>query len=180
MTPAQAIPPYVRLMRHVTINADGCWIFTGALNSYGYCQISIGSRTDGSRRRIMGHRLTYQHHKGPIPDGMALDHFRLNPGPRQAPCSHACVNPDHVEPTTYTENTLRGVNPVARLARRDRCPKCGGPFEPDKFAKRRCRPCLRAYHLAWDRAHYATRAPKVNARRRAQAALIRAVRGEAK
>jgi len=38
--------------------------------------------------------------KGPIPDGLTLDHL----------CRvRHCVNPDHLEPVTQTENRRRGV-----------------------------------------------------------------------
>ena len=45
------------------------------------------------------HRWSYQHHIGPVPEGLVLDHL----------CRvRHCVNPDHLEPVTSRENTLRG------------------------------------------------------------------------
>jgi hypothetical protein len=41
----------------------------------------------------------YEHHVGPIPDGLVIDHL----------CRvHNCVNPEHLEPVTPAENTRRG------------------------------------------------------------------------
>jgi len=44
------------------------------------------------------HRWYYEQHKGPIPEGLQLDHL----------CGvRPCLNPDHLEPVTQTENILR-------------------------------------------------------------------------
>lgn len=72
-----------------------CWIWQAALNSGGY-----GTTTDGSGRGVMAHRLVYEHYRGTIPEGLFLDHLCRNP---------ACVNPDHLEPVTNSENVRRGL-----------------------------------------------------------------------
>jgi transposase len=80
----------------------GCWLWFGATrNGYGAFLIR------GHRSQIPAHRWAYEHFVGPIPEGLTLDHYRLNPGPRNAPCSLVCVNPEHLEPVTRSENSRR-------------------------------------------------------------------------
>lgn len=77
--------------------ASGCWIWPN-LDVSGYGQIWVGSRNDGTRRRMLAHRASYETFCGPIPDGLGLDHLCATP---------ACVNPDHLEPVTNRENLRR-------------------------------------------------------------------------
>lgn len=68
---------------------SGCWLWAGADNGVGY----------GKFRGKYAHRVSYEAAKGPIPDGMHLDHLcRIR----------CCVNPDHLEPVTNAENARRG------------------------------------------------------------------------
>lgn len=84
---------------------SGCWLWTGAENGAGYGQMYTG--WDGERRsRGYAHRLAYEAFRGPIPEGMELDHLCQNPG---------CVNPAHLQPVTQAENMRRFA------ARRTRC-----------------------------------------------------------
>ena len=123
----------VRPMGH-----DGCWIWMGALNGCGYAQIKC------EEVRMMVHRITYQHHRGPIPEGLELDHkCRVR----------FCVNPYHLEPVTTKTNILRGFGRGAIEARMTHC-KNGHPLEGAnllvrKNGHRRCRICLRAWFRDW-------------------------------
>lgn len=68
---------------------SGCWLWSGADNGVGY----------GKFRGRYAHRISWEMHKGPIPDGMHIDHL----------CRvRCCVNPEHLEPVTNRENARRG------------------------------------------------------------------------
>jgi hypothetical protein len=69
-----------------------CWLWTGAVNNWGY-----GVIWDGKRLRY-AHHLSYDLHGLTVPEGMELDHL----------CSvRTCVRPTHLEPTTHLENVRR-------------------------------------------------------------------------
>ncbi len=75
------------------MTSTGCKVWIGAVNSLGYGIVQI----DGER--VLAHRLSYEAERGPIPEGMVLDHL----------CRvRNCVNPDHLEPVTHAENGRRG------------------------------------------------------------------------
>lgn len=76
----------------------GCWIYTGSINNRGY----------GTVLGRGAHRYFYTALVGAIPQGMQLDHLCR---------TRACVNPDHLEPVTQSEN-LRRANLFCRRGHR--------------------------------------------------------------
>jgi hypothetical protein len=132
----QKAKPLVDRIREsiVVDDATGCWVWQKS-GQYGYGQIWVGSRVDGSRRRLLAHRASYMAFVSAIPDGMQLDHLCRN---------HGCVNPAHLEPVTCQENVRRGVAPPAVNAAKQSC-KRGHPLEGDNIYvhgnKRYCRAC---------------------------------------
>lgn len=73
--------------------SDECWGWAGKIERNGYGRIQQG----GKGSPMLGaHRVSYELHYGPIPDGMVVRHKCDNPG---------CVNPNHLEIGTSKQNT---------------------------------------------------------------------------
>jgi len=133
-----------RFWAKVQLPADlaDCWLWTGATKGRSqdaqYGCIFSGKRTRaGNPLPVPAHRVSYELHVGPVPDGLHLDHLcRVS----------RCVNPAHLEPVTLRENLLRGA-----LARRqDHCPH-GHPWDEAntytyRSGARYCRTCNRISH----------------------------------
>jgi hypothetical protein len=107
--------------------SDGCWLWTGALNSWGYGHFYIRGRHERAPR------YSYNLFTGPIPSGAVIDHVCRNP---------ACVNPAHLEAVSVSENARRG-----EWGRRTRCPH-GHAYDEantyvDPAGHRHCRACKR-------------------------------------
>ena len=70
----------------------GCWNWNLSMRGNGYGRICVNLKI------VPAHRYMYERLKGPIPDGLQIDHLCKNT---------RCVNPDHMEPVTNTENMRR-------------------------------------------------------------------------
>lgn len=89
------VDPAVRFSSKWIVNSAGCWVWQDFVNHRGYAKFYDGSR------QVAAHRWSYEHHVGPIPAGLTIDHLCANP---------SCVNPEHLQPVTQSENTQRAVD----------------------------------------------------------------------
>ena len=124
------------VMARIRVDVEsGCWVWTGPL-SQGYGRVSVAGRL------WRPHRYVYEHHAGPIPDGLTLDHLCRN---------RACCNPEHLEPVTLRENILRSDAPAAGHARKTHCPQ-GHPYDEENTILYRrwryCKTCRREHDRA--------------------------------
>jgi len=117
---------------------ETCWLWTGS-TSRGYGSIRLGG-ADQPRPQV--HRVAYELLVGPIPDGMEIDHL----------CRvRNCVNPDHLEPVTTSENLRRRIF-VHGNSKKTHCPS-GHPYDSENTyvvsnGHRVCRACRRRYRAA--------------------------------
>lgn len=73
----------------------GCWLWTAYTNCDGYGYFRLNSKTT-----VTAHSMSYTLANGPIQDGLEIDHL----------CRvRSCVNPDHLEAVSHTENVRRGL-----------------------------------------------------------------------
>lgn len=115
----------------------GCWLWGASVRKKrgGYGQFTVKHGTVAQ-----SHRIAYELIKGPIPEGLVLDHLC------RVTC---CVNPDHLEPVTAVENFMRGMAPGIVSWRTNIC-KFGHELTPENThynpsnGRRRCRTCLHA------------------------------------
>lgn len=81
---------------------SGCWLWLWSVNPSGYALFRQSKGT------ILAHRISYERQRGPIPDGMQLDHL----------CRvRCCVNPTHLEVVTNQENARRGIRRTEATSR---------------------------------------------------------------
>lgn len=113
----------------VKVDRSGeCHLWMGARLPKGY-----GRFWDG-RRAVYAHRFAYERAKGPIPDGLCIDHLCRTP---------ACVNPEHLEAVTLRENVVRGDTIIAREVAATHC-YYGHPLDGRRSNGRRyCKRCHR-------------------------------------
>ena len=114
----------VIFLERICITPSGCWMWLGNRVRNGY----------GRFRHSYAHRIAFEQWRGPIPASREIDHLCRNKG---------CVNPDHLDLVTRSENNRRGLLGVLR--QQTHC-KMGHHFDAanthiDSKGHRTCRAC---------------------------------------
>ena len=122
---------------------SGCWLWTGCLQGQGYGQINVGGKI------VLAHRLSYELHRGPIAPGLYARHTCDFP---------ACVNPDHIQPGTPSENSQDKVRRGRDFnLNKTACPR-GHPYSPENTHinknRRFCKACNYLAVRRYQRAKY--------------------------
>lgn len=98
---ATRIPQRVidRALSNVDIDPErGCWVSRYSVGSHGYAQIGWGIPNSRRSKMMLVHRVAYVARRGPIADGMTVDHM----------CKQRrCCNPDHLRLLSNFENARR-------------------------------------------------------------------------
>lgn len=130
-------------------NPNECWLWTASTCGQGYGQFFVrkGRSENGKPRPFMAlaHRVAYELTRGPIPEGLTIDHLCKN---------RLCVNAAHMEAVPIAEN-VRRATPWSSL--KTHCPK-GHPYDrTDSWVNkktgkvqtgRRCNRCRKAQENA--------------------------------
>lgn len=105
------------------------------------------------------YKLAYLIKHGSVPEGLEIDHLCRN---------RACVNADHLEAVTHSENMRRGDKSNNYERNKTHCPQ-GHPYSGEnlmveKNGKRKCRACRKHQRMArkdiWNRIRRERRAAK--------------------
>lgn len=88
-----------RLVGKIEVTDSGCWLSLYSVGSHGYSQIGWQCRQPDECgvkvHMALGHRLSWEYHRGPIPTGMTIDHI----------CKvRRCINPEHLRLLPNKEN----------------------------------------------------------------------------
>src|ERR1700761_2691204 len=104
-----------RILRSISVSDNGCWIWNRSkfFNGYGLIRIHTKGRKS--------HRVSYEAFRGPIPEGMQIDHLCRG---------RICCNPDHLEAVTPIENWRRSNSPSNLNREKTHCLR-GHEFTPE-------------------------------------------------
>jgi hypothetical protein len=80
------------ILKRYSIDEVGCWIYTGAKSHLGYGIFYM------QQHSYPAHRVSYELAKGKIEKGLVIDHSCRK---------RSCINPDHLEAVTQSENVRR-------------------------------------------------------------------------
>jgi hypothetical protein len=124
-----------------TIRDNDCLIWQGAVQSSGYGSVTAGKRG----KSMLVHRKVWELVNGPIPDGLTIDHLCF---------VKLCINVEHMEVVTRSENSLRAVRVITHCKRGHELSGDNLRLSLRKTGRvhRVCRACARAYNQEWMRA----------------------------
>jgi uncharacterized Zn ribbon protein len=132
-----------------------CHVWLNYKNQFGYGVVRFNGR------RTVVHRIIWEHHNGPVPAGLQLDHICRN---------KLCCNPAHLRAVTAKVNILASYNLAAQNAKKVICPKCNGDYTERSDGGRYCKRCTREWTAKYVRER---RHDDVEFRERQNAALQR-------
>ena len=123
------------------VTEEGCWEWRLSRGAAGYGQATVRSRY---KRPVGAHRLSYEMHVGPIPDGLTVDHWCFNP---------PCVNPEHLRLLTLSENASHQLDSYkTHCIRGHEFTSENTRFKDYGNGRRECRTCHRERErAAWTR-----------------------------
>lgn len=136
--PKRVKTPTVDLFLRKVNKTATCWLWTAA--RAGGRNRDYGCFGDPGGERY-AHRFAYKTWKGPIQEGLTIDHLCRNT---------LCVNPDHLEVVTQRENVARGESFSAKNSRKTHCLR-GHEYTPkntyiQRPGQRACATCRKLFN----------------------------------
>lgn len=124
---------------------DGCWTWMGGVCGSGYPHINRPRELGG---QAFVHRWAWETTRGPIPNGMTVDHLCFNT---------LCCNPFHLRLLTASENSANKRHQRKRANVSIPCPHRVNGRLPNRYlyvspkGDRSCRACQSIRYVRWQR-----------------------------